>query len=100
MPFHFFVLNFIQTSKRPGLRVWNKEFQKDLTIQEEKETNISEVPVFERRHYTASRLAELSLIVDTQGVYRGEADQGVDIKAGRIGEEDIKKDKNKMELVT
>ena len=100
MPFHFFVLNFAQTSKRPRLRVWNKEFQKDLMIQEEKETNISEIPVFERRHYTASRLAELSLIVDTQGVYRGEADQGTDIKASQIEEEDSKKDKNKMELVS
>ena len=96
MPFHFFVLNFVQTSKRPRLRVWNKEFEKDLMIQEEKETNISEVPAFERRHYTASRLAELSLIVDTQGVYRGEVDRETDIKAGKI-EENSKKDK--MELV-
>jgi len=99
MPFHFFVLNFIQTSKRPSLRVWNKEFQKDLLIQEEKDTNISEVPVFEPRHYTASRLAELSLIVDTQGVYPGEADQSADIKASKTNEEEAEKDKNKIELV-
>ncbi len=99
VPFHFFVLNFMQTSRRPRLRVWNKEFQKDLLVQEEKETHISEVPAFEPRHYTASRLAELSLIVDTQGVYQGELDQDTNIKSGRI-EEDSKKDKNKMELVT
>src|SRR3989339_1377770 len=24
-PIHFFILNFIQTSKRPKLRVWNRE---------------------------------------------------------------------------
>ena len=96
VPFHFFVLNFIQTSRRPGLRVWNKEFQKDLLVQEEKETNVSEVPAFEPRHYTASRLAELSLIVDTQGVYQGENNQGTNIKTGQIEEEDSKKDKIKL----
>ena len=32
MPFHFFILNFTQTTRRPGLRVWDKTFGKDVIV--------------------------------------------------------------------
>ena len=70
-PFHFFVLNVIQTNRRPGVRVWNHKAI--LNEQAEK------VPVVKvdynpqpKREYKRSRLAELSLIVDTAGKYKGE----------------------------
>jgi hypothetical protein len=72
-PFHFFVLNFIQTSAKPNLRVWNHRII-NKGIDEEKEgKQFSEsnlVPA--KPKPSASRLNELSLIIDTQGTYRGE----------------------------
>ncbi|MFA5954834.1 MAG: PrgI family protein [Patescibacteria group bacterium] len=73
-PFHYFLLNLIQTLRRPRLRVWRKEFSK-----QDIEASIgSSVPavasvVTHRTLPTTSRLAELSLVVDTGGIYRGDA---------------------------
>ncbi|NIA18285.1 MAG: hypothetical protein GWO79_00150 [Actinobacteria bacterium] len=82
-PFHFFILNFIQTVKRSKSRVWNNglsvgrvDYGKDET---KKEAEFMPPPA---KRYTTSRLAELSLIVDTGGAYRGEATgSGIEIKA-------------------
>jgi hypothetical protein len=75
-PFHFFVLNFIQTSRRPGLRVWNNKIKGDEFFIENEETVVSEiVKVNDYRSMTTSRLAELSLIVDTKGAYGGETEE-------------------------
>lgn len=73
MPFHFFVLNFIQTSKRPFLRVWNNAIGRDAPTFEEDDIKISleTIPV-QNKLFNNSRLTELSLIVDTQGAYKGE----------------------------
>ena len=72
MPFHFFVLNFSQTTVRPGTRVWNHEFGKEQVTSFEEQKIISykneDRP---KRNFTTSRLSELALIVDTQGSYRG-----------------------------
>ncbi|MEK7202768.1 MAG: PrgI family protein [Patescibacteria group bacterium] len=72
-PFHFFILNFIQTLKRPKTRVWNHTIGKteaDYKIEEKKKTEQVSAPLTKR--YNVSRLAELSLIVDTKGVYKGD----------------------------
>jgi hypothetical protein len=70
-PFHYFVLNIVQTTFRPRARVWNNR----LKIAEEpeivlpvKENYVKEAPKMSR----SSRLEELALIVDTQGRYKGE----------------------------
>lgn len=77
-PFHFFVLNVIQTLKKPGLRVWNHKVSKDL------DTEIVNIKYKERIPtkdlYDKSRLTELSLIVDTQGKYQGSEDEPADIQ--------------------
>ncbi len=69
-PFHHFVLNIVQTLRRPGLRVWNNR-----AVPIEK-TQALEVKIEEKsptkKYYKKSRLAELSLIVDTKGKYKGE----------------------------
>lgn len=75
-PFHYFVLNLFQTFKRPRLRVWHNGFLSagdDYGI--EKSLLAPAVAAASVKHYTTSRLAELSLIVDTKGAYRGESDE-------------------------
>jgi hypothetical protein len=71
MPFHFFLLNFVQTSMRPGKRVWDNEIGR---IEAKIETEVLErkeevVAAPKEKMYNSTRLAELSLIVDTQGAY-------------------------------
>jgi len=72
-PFHFFVLNLAQTFKKPYLRTWNHAIGKTEEHYAEKEMKeIKDIITPPKRHYTTSRLAELSLIVDTRGSYKGE----------------------------
>jgi PrgI family protein len=75
-PFHYFVLNVIQTFKKPNLRVWNhRNPLKDLLSAEEaasEEVPTVTKPVAARERLVSSHLKELSLIVDTKGVYKGE----------------------------
>jgi hypothetical protein len=81
MPFHFFVLNFIQTLKSPNLRVWNNRLVPELRIEKETEKAIEEVMALPKQKVSTSRLTELSLIVDTQGAYKGEVDWDTDLKS-------------------
>lgn len=70
-PFHLFLLNFIQTLRRPSLRVWNHQLG---FIDAPEEVNIvkEEAPIMEKEIYKSSRLADLALVVDTKGRYRGD----------------------------
>lgn len=73
-PFHYFVLNFIQTSRRPNLRVWNHRLgfiDKPDIIPIIK----SEAPIEPKELYRTSRLADLALVVDTKGRYRGDKNE-------------------------
>ncbi len=75
-PFHYFLLNLLQTFRRPALRVWKKQATFQEIQQDIKETKVAgqTAPTIVRRKPMAvSRLSELSLVVDTGGVYRGEA---------------------------
>ena len=72
-PFHYFILNLIQTFKKPNVRVWNnklgktkKELQGIDEIKMEQVARLQKKPL-----YAKSKLAEVSLIVDTGGVYKG-----------------------------
>lgn len=72
-PFHYFLLNLIQTFKRPGLRVWNNAFRAEVVEDEADEVEaIARIPAAPKL-FTSSRLAELSLMVDTKGAYGGAA---------------------------
>jgi len=76
-PFHTFLLNIIQsTFKKPQLRVWNKDVSIDeLKLEIEKNRLASKVKIkskIKKEKLTSSRLAELSLIVDTGGMYKGD----------------------------
>ncbi|MEA3272289.1 MAG: PrgI family protein [Patescibacteria group bacterium] len=72
-PFHYFVLNLLQTSLRPALRVWNKLLTRaEVTalVKVPPPPPPKEKPVKER--LTTSKLSELSLIVNTGGAYKPE----------------------------
>ena len=75
-PFHFFVLNLIQTWRRPNLRVWNHllgfiDHPDEEVIVNDKE----QVPV--KEPFKTSHLADLALVVDTKGRYRGDNSEQV-----------------------
>ncbi|MDD5071403.1 MAG: PrgI family protein [Patescibacteria group bacterium] len=85
-PFHFFVLNVIQTIKRPGLRVWRNEFfpQESQGYEMNEKEIIKQTPLpIPKTEPSLSRLAELSLMVDTRGEYKGDKEGETKIKAIR-----------------
>lgn len=72
-PFHYFLLNLVQTLKRPGRRVWNKELtDAEIIALAKVEAPPPPPPKVYKEAPTTSRLNELALIVNTGGVYRPE----------------------------
>lgn len=72
-PIHYFLLNVIQTSRRPRLRLWQKIFSNAELKEFTKKKEPTLAPkIVTKNKVRATRLAELSLIVDTGGVYQGE----------------------------
>jgi hypothetical protein len=70
MPFHYFLLNLIQTIRRPGLRVWDKALSDTELKAIINEPPPPPPPVRIRKEPLAeTRLSELSLVVNTGGVY-------------------------------
>lgn len=72
-PFHFFMLNVIQTLRLPPLRVWHKM----LTMEELRDLikqppPVRIVPTPKKEPLSSTKLAELTLVVNTGGVYRPE----------------------------
>lgn len=77
MPFHYFFLNVVQTTKRPRLRVWNKKL-KESELKDWVKSGIMKEEVkeaFTPKSIPTSRLSKLSLIVNTGGVYKGDDEQ-------------------------
>ncbi|MDD4995289.1 MAG: PrgI family protein [Patescibacteria group bacterium] len=73
MPFHFFLLNIIQTMKRPSLRVWDKTPSNTELRAYISKPEVKAAPVPPKKEpLTTSRLSELSLIVNTGGLYKPE----------------------------
>ncbi|MBI5222112.1 MAG: PrgI family protein [Candidatus Magasanikbacteria bacterium] len=70
--FHYFVLNILQTIRRPGLRVWRKDFSKDelnyLRLQKPPEAEEK----IEKKAARSEHIRDLALIVNTGGFYRPE----------------------------
>ncbi|MCX6781023.1 MAG: PrgI family protein [Candidatus Magasanikbacteria bacterium] len=73
--FHFFLLNIIQTLRKPKLRVWQKDLSTEY-IQRfvNPEQAVPTVHMEHKRFIGASRLNELSLIVNTGGAYQPESE--------------------------
>jgi len=69
--FHYFVLNIVQTTRRPSLRIWNKSFSKaELNYLRKK---VGEEPVEEiiqQKSVRRERIHDLALLVNTGGFYK------------------------------
>lgn len=74
-PFHFFLLNLIQTFSKPRLRVWDKNLN-DTELREIISAPPPAPPTKRllKERVSTSRLSELTLVVNTGGVYNPEAE--------------------------
>lgn len=88
-PFHYFVLNVIQTAKKPRLRIWHHILGKTGEEDTEEIVHVKPAIKYEPKHLSTSRLAEVSLIVDTQGSYKGE-DKNYQAQIKQMAENKIK----------
>ncbi|OGH92816.1 MAG: hypothetical protein A2563_04060 [Candidatus Magasanikbacteria bacterium RIFOXYD1_FULL_40_23] len=72
-PFHYFLLNIVQTLRRPSRRVWYKSFSKTELSESIKSGKLEVVEVIkEVPRMSYSRIRDLSLIVNTGGYYKPE----------------------------
>ena len=70
-PFHLFTLSLYKTLRRPKTRVWNNR-SKALPDEEDISTPVKKSAPTQPKIFERSRLAELALVVDTKGKYKGE----------------------------
>lgn len=74
-PFHFIVLNFIQTFRKPHLRIWDKTLSdSDIRTFLQKVEEEVVAPPTRKAPLERSRLNELTLVVNTGGVYASDED--------------------------
>jgi hypothetical protein len=73
-PFHFFLLNMVQTLKRPSKRIWDKELTDSELLEYVRTAPPPPPPARIRKDpLAATKLTELSLVVNTGGVYNPDA---------------------------
>ena len=71
--FHYFILNIIQTMRRPSRRIWYKKYDKAELKQLMKDSTVLVAEAVEPvKHLTHSRIRDLSLLVNTGGYYKPE----------------------------
>ncbi|MBI2483119.1 PrgI family protein [Candidatus Uhrbacteria bacterium] len=71
MPFHFFLLNLIQTQRRPKLKIWDKTLTDSELRELGKSVNVkTAAPPATKAPPSATKLQELALVVNTGGVFR------------------------------
>ena len=72
-PFHYFLLNIVQTVRRPSRRIWDKSFSKN-ELKESIESGKFEVAEVAKEipRMSYSRIRDLSLTVNTGGYYKPE----------------------------
>ncbi len=75
--FHYFLLNLFQFFKKPDLRIWNHKLVNfsNESVDDVKYENI--LPP--NKYFSRERLANLSLIVDTKGKYRGGDESNIEL---------------------
>jgi hypothetical protein len=65
---HYFLLNIVQTFKRPRLKVWKRELIKEKQ-RKEKDEMMKQLPYTQKSPISRSHLAEIALQVDTGGTF-------------------------------
>ncbi len=74
-PFHMFLLNLIQSLKKPKLRVWDKRLtDAEVRVYLNTAPPPPPAPSLRKAPVSSSRLQELTLVVNTGGVYKPEED--------------------------
>lgn len=77
-PFHYIALNMLQTLRRPGLRVWDKTLtDADIKARITKPKEEVAMTAPSKRSIERSKLSELSLVINTGGVYEPDKDEKV-----------------------
>lgn len=72
-PFHFFLINFLERTKKPRVRVWNKELtESELRLYMSRKPEELPQRIVGKKRLQSTHLSQLSLIVDTGGSYQGE----------------------------
>ena len=80
-PFHYFILNIIQTLKKPKTRVWNSRLGKEGKELKEEAAELKQTAKIQPKPlYARSKLAELALMVDTGGAYQG-GDNDIEVRS-------------------
>jgi hypothetical protein len=70
LPFHFMMLNYMQTLRRPGIRVWNKNrSDSEIKAMMNRKEPIPPPAPYRKPPLSGSHLRDLSLVVNTGGVY-------------------------------
>ncbi len=77
-PFHYFVLNLIQSLKKPGLRIWNHKIT-SFENKEDKQVEYEKV-ITPDKYFSKEKLTKLSLIIDTKGRYKGEDSSEINLE--------------------
>lgn len=72
--FHYFLLNILQTARRPSLRVWNKNYtEEELNYLRQRQPE-EIIKKEARKPVRTEHIRNLSLVVNTGGFYRPEDD--------------------------
>jgi len=71
--FHYFILNILQSMRRPSRRIWWKRYsKKELNqLRKLKKVEVME-PIVSKPSLSYSRIRDLSLVVNTGGHYQAE----------------------------
>mgnify|MGYP001168160442 CR=1 FL=1 len=71
--FHYFILNIIQTIRKPSRRIWVRSYSKKDLEELRKNAKI-EIPetVVAKKSISYNRIRDLSLVVNTGGYYQGD----------------------------
>jgi hypothetical protein len=69
--FHYFLLNIIQTMKKPSLRIWNKHYTTKELEYLRKQSESEEVTEYmQKKTVRKQHIRDLSLVVNTGGYYQ------------------------------
>lgn len=75
-PLHYILLNVVQTFRRPFLRVWDKDLSDaEVKAHMKKPPEAAPPPPPGKRRVEGSRLSELTLVVNTGGVYSPDSEE-------------------------
>lgn len=70
--FHYFLLNVVQTIRRPKLRIWDKRYTRQELLDYMKKEEMKEVEVVPVKTANPRHIRDLSLLVNTGGYYKPE----------------------------